>query len=235
MNSNITRIGFTLLSCVILTSCNPQQEIRVRPITEIPDNAMWEYRNDIEPVIEQYLLSHNDFIWDHDANSTPVCVFHNFDPRNWTSPYYLWVRCSTFSLKDGLIEEESGVSIPAVLLYPEEVSMLAPEHFTHQIPGSGSDYGKDIEKLFPEDIRKTMREIHDLVLIDLHYEMASKVMNTYAEFDPPFPWALKQNCSKDSDCMLPMSYAIRSNCPYGMQCKEEKCEVVCPDFEHPEI
>jgi hypothetical protein len=36
-------------------------------------------------------------------------------------------------------------------------------------------------------------------------------------------------CEQNSDCPLPMEYAIRSNCPYEARCVEEKCAVVCPE------
>ena len=35
-------------------------------------------------------------------------------------------------------------------------------------------------------------------------------------------------CSIDSDCKLPMSYAVISSCPYEMKCVDNKCTVICP-------
>jgi thiol-disulfide isomerase/thioredoxin len=35
-------------------------------------------------------------------------------------------------------------------------------------------------------------------------------------------------CSSDEECSLPMSYAIRSSCPYAMRCANSTCEVYCP-------
>jgi thiol-disulfide isomerase/thioredoxin len=35
-------------------------------------------------------------------------------------------------------------------------------------------------------------------------------------------------CNADSDCKLPMSYAIRSSCPFAMRCSNGSCEVYCP-------
>jgi len=42
---------------------------------------------------------------------------------------------------------------------------------------------------------------------------------------------LNNPCSVDSDCILPSSYFIRSDCPYEMKCIENKCTVICPPFE----
>jgi len=38
------------------------------------------------------------------------------------------------------------------------------------------------------------------------------------------------SCQVDGDCLLPLEYAVRSNCPYYSKCLENKCAVVCPDF-----
>ena len=37
-----------------------------------------------------------------------------------------------------------------------------------------------------------------------------------------------KSCSVNSDCKLPMSYAMRSSCPYEMKCVDDKCTVICP-------
>lgn len=42
---------------------------------------------------------------------------------------------------------------------------------------------------------------------------------------------INKPCSVDSDCKLPMSYAIRSSCPYKMKCVDNKCTVICPWHE----
>lgn len=35
-------------------------------------------------------------------------------------------------------------------------------------------------------------------------------------------------CESDSECILPMEYAIMSRCPYEARCVDNVCEVVCP-------
>jgi inhibitor of cysteine peptidase len=39
-------------------------------------------------------------------------------------------------------------------------------------------------------------------------------------------------CSEDSECEVPMHYAIRSNCPFGAACVNDECRVVCPLTYH---
>jgi hypothetical protein len=48
----------------------------------------------------------------------------------------------------------------------------------------------------------------------------------------------EQSCNTNSECKLPMEYAIQSNCPFGTACIDSKCKVVCPLTYHdpnPEI
>jgi hypothetical protein len=39
-------------------------------------------------------------------------------------------------------------------------------------------------------------------------------------------------CTRDDECQTPMSYLIRSNCPFGSKCVEGSCAVVCPQWTH---
>jgi hypothetical protein len=38
-------------------------------------------------------------------------------------------------------------------------------------------------------------------------------------------------CVGNSDCALPMMYAVRSNCPFEATCLNGECAVVCPDYQ----
>lgn len=39
---------------------------------------------------------------------------------------------------------------------------------------------------------------------------------------------INKSCSVSSDCRLPGSYALKSDCPYEMRCRDSKCTPVCP-------
>ncbi len=46
------------------------------------------------------------------------------------------------------------------------------------------------------------------------------------------------SCTSADECMLPMEFAIQSNCPFASVCIDSKCAVVCPLYAHdpnPEI
>jgi hypothetical protein len=40
------------------------------------------------------------------------------------------------------------------------------------------------------------------------------------------------SCTQQSECKLPMEYAIQSNCPFGVSCIDFTCKVVCPLYYH---
>jgi hypothetical protein len=42
-------------------------------------------------------------------------------------------------------------------------------------------------------------------------------------------------CSSNDGCVLPMSYAIRSMCPYSSECVDGRCEVVCSMYSHSRV
>ncbi|MFA7681445.1 MAG: hypothetical protein WCX61_00260 [Candidatus Peribacteraceae bacterium] len=192
------------------------------PITETVDRT-----TSIDPVIEAYLLSQEEFAWTTEDDGKHVCVFQHLTRERDISPFEVWVRCSEFVLRNGEIEEKSGLSIPVKLTYPDNISVLSVENFSYETPGSGSDYGPDIERIFSQESQEFMRVHHDRMLVDLQFVMGEKAIELFAEHNPSFPYSMKQNCYKDENCLLPMSYAVRSNCPYNMECREKKCEVVC--------
>jgi putative hemolysin len=42
---------------------------------------------------------------------------------------------------------------------------------------------------------------------------------------------LNETCLADKDCITPMNYLVRSDCPYTTKCIKGKCTVVCPKFD----
>ncbi len=42
----------------------------------------------------------------------------------------------------------------------------------------------------------------------------------------------RPECIKDSDCVTPGDYLIRSNCPFTSACIEGNCAVVCPSWNY---
>jgi len=55
---------------------------------------------------------------------------------------------------------------------------------------------------------------------------------TYTEVIETAADLIEKSCTNSSECMLPMEYAIRSNCPFGTACIEGSCAIICPIWEH---
>lgn len=50
--------------------------------------------------------------------------------------------------------------------------------------------------------------------------------------DPNADGNIGAECTDDTDCVTPMSYLIRSSCPFTSQCIDGSCAVTCPMMEH---
>ena len=104
-------------------------------------------------VIEEYLESQSDFVWQTTNDSYHACVFEQLGDEHSLFPLYLWVQCQEFKLTEDGYEQLSGVSVPVLIDYPNELSYYNLENFTHQSPRDGSLYEEDIKKIFPQKVR----------------------------------------------------------------------------------
>lgn len=100
--------------------------------------------------IREYLLSQNEFSWTTEAGSVRECAFADLNPEKELFPLELWVFCSEF--QNG--EELSGVSLPVLLDYPNELSFFNLEKFSHQIPRDGAFFADDVREIFSEIAQK---------------------------------------------------------------------------------
>ncbi|MFA5749754.1 MAG: DUF308 domain-containing protein [Candidatus Shapirobacteria bacterium] len=107
-----------------------------------------------DQVIKKYLVSQKHFSWKTVENSKNFCVFENLDSENEIFPLYLWVRCGEFIMENGEIKEESGISGPIKIDYPNELSFYDLERFSYEVAGNGSSYSKDIKRIFPLKIQE---------------------------------------------------------------------------------
>jgi hypothetical protein len=103
--------------------------------------------------IADYLATEEDFATNTRQDSHNFCVVENLDPERELFPLYVWARCGEFAKGDGNLKETSGVSLPAKIDYPNELSFYDPAQFTHEIPGSGAAYMEDVRRIFPEELQ----------------------------------------------------------------------------------
>ena len=145
--------------------------------TERPDEEILNAREAVtfsrNDAVIDYIKTQNDFVWLTEDDGQKFCVYENLNPENVLFPMYLWVRCSEYVVRDGELEEASGSYIPAKIDYPNELSYYDITKFSHTIPGSGSDYGKDIQKIFPKNVQVNLSN-HNIELLNSQLEELAK-------------------------------------------------------------
>ena len=111
--------------------------------------------NQAEKAITDYLLTQKCFSWKTTTDSRNFCVIENLNPtENGLFPLYVWVRCGEFILQNGKLKELSGKSVPAKIIYPNQLSFYDLDKFSYEVPGNGSLYSKDIKTIFPLNAQK---------------------------------------------------------------------------------
>ncbi|MFA5087377.1 MAG: hypothetical protein WC470_03715 [Candidatus Paceibacterota bacterium] len=129
-------------------------------------------------------------------------------------------KCEKNTIAPRLISD-SGISVPARLTKTETSFTLAK-------PLDGSGYSKSLREIFPAEFRdKLSQSRKDLSLISI--ARAETYFNVRAFFATEK--ILDFVCEKSADCPeVPGEYAMRSNCPFQMNCIDKKCVVGCYDF-----
>lgn len=130
------------------------------------DESVFTAGNDyLDSAIQDYLLSQEYFSWKTEDETRNFCIFEKLgSEKNGLFPLYLWVRCGEFVMWDNEIEETSGISTPAKIDYPNELSFYDPERFSHVAPGDGSKYSEDIKNIFPSDLQKKIKNFDSKII-----------------------------------------------------------------------
>ena len=119
------------------------------------NQALSDFGNDqLEQAVTDYLLTQELFSWKTNADSRNFCVIENLNPEDNLFPLYVWVRCGEYIAQDGKLKELSGSSVPARINYPNELSFYDLSRFSYEVPGDGSHYLEDIEKIFPANVQQ---------------------------------------------------------------------------------
>jgi len=110
----------------------------------------------LEKFITDYLLTQKSFSWKTTIDSRNFCVIENLNPeKDLLFPLYVWVRCGEFILQNGKLKELSGISVPAKIDYPNELSYRDLSKMSHEAP-NGSLYSKDIKTIFPSNVQEVI-------------------------------------------------------------------------------
>jgi len=129
----------------------------------------------VEKAITDYLLTQKYFSWKTTTDSRNFCVIENLNPKNDLFPLYVWVRCGEFILQNGKLKELSGISVPAKIDYPNELSFYDLSKFSYEVPRDGSLYSKDIKTIFPLNVQ---RQIADFNSANLNKKIESIALSS---------------------------------------------------------
>jgi len=120
----------------------------------------------IEKAISNYLLTEKHFSWKNRDDSHNFCTIENFKADKELFPLYIWAYCGEYVIEDGKLKTVSGLSGPAKIDYPNELSYYDLSKFSYEAPGDGSNYSKDVKTIFPEDVQQKIfdHDVDDLIL-----------------------------------------------------------------------
>lgn len=108
----------------------------------------------VEKSIAMYLVEQDAFIQKTASGGFDVCAIENLDPTNELFPVYVWAYCGEYTFQNGEMKNVSGSSVPVKVNYPNELSFYQMDRFSYEVPGDGSQYAKDVERIFPEKLRE---------------------------------------------------------------------------------
>jgi len=163
--------------------------------------------------ITDYLLTQKYFSWKTTTDSRNFCVIENLNPtEEGLFPLYVWTRCGEFILQNGKLKELSGLSVPAKINYPNELSFYDLNKFSYEVPRDGLLSSKDIKTIFPLNVQRQIADFD------------SKNINSRIEAIA-VDWFRTENSNKEICADL---------CGDGI-CQELVCMAIgCPCSETPE-
>ena len=124
-----------------------------------------------EKAIEQYLLTQKHFSWKNRDDSHTFCAVKNLQPEQELFPLYIWAYCGEYVIENDKLVTVSGSSGPTKIDYPNELSYYDLSKFSYEAPGDGSNYSKDIKRIFPSDVQQKIfdRDLGELIAKAEHY------------------------------------------------------------------
>ncbi len=87
-----------------------------------------------------------------------VCAYDNLEKENSSFPFSLWMNCTEFTKKDGKLETLGGMEGPVLVDYSGSLTDYDCQKMSYKMPGDGSFYWPDIEKIFSPVVRENIRK-----------------------------------------------------------------------------
>ncbi len=136
------------------------QQERIKEVSEKEERLFTLGNDQVDKAVQEYLLLQKIFSWRTMDESRNFCVFEKIDSENDLFPFYLWVRCGEFIMQNNKLQELSGMSGPAKIDYPNELSFYDLDKFFHTVPRAGSLYAEDIKNIFPLNLQKQINNFN---------------------------------------------------------------------------
>jgi len=202
--------------CVFIIFVFVLPKFSKKPIDEIIDtdssSSVSNYAVQRDDAIQTYLLSQKQFSWKTQEKSLNLCVFEQLDPKKELFPLPLWIRCGEFILEKTGVKELSGVSLPILLSYPNELSFFDETRFTHKAPRDGALYAGDIKTIFSADVQKSIASFEQKSLSTMIQTLARKTLEMNAT-KTPMTVTGKMICLSHKDTNGPQTL----ECAYGLR------------------
>ena len=129
-------------------------------------------------VVKTYL---EENIWKPNRNGKAFCAYEILGEEDGSNIYqYLWVKCKEYYLENGKLREGGGTSLPVVLVLQKENNIY--KVISHKVPRAGSLYREDIERLFPENIRRNKMFSNDVNYLNQRGVILKDKIKKEAEF-----------------------------------------------------
>jgi hypothetical protein len=109
----------------------------------------------VEESIVAYLLTQKDFSWKTVEDGKNFCTAGFLgSSEGGLFPLYVWTLCKEYTYRSGQLQERSGVSVPAQIDYPNEMSHYDVRWFIHAAAKDGSAYAASVKELFPPELQE---------------------------------------------------------------------------------
>ena len=128
-----------------------------------------------DEAIINYLLNQREFAWQTNENSKNECIFENLGNKDDLFPLSIWILCNEYKIENNKVLILSGISMPILIDYPNELSYFSTDKFTHEAPENGTLYGKSIKEIFPKNIQNKILNYDNYNNINAAFE--NKVLN----------------------------------------------------------
>jgi len=122
---------------------------------EVPININESEKENIKIYLEEN-------IWKPNRGGKTFCAYEILGEESGLDihQYYLWALCKEYYLENSKLREAGGTSLPVAITLQRESNTY--KVIGHEVPRNGSFYKEEIERIFPENIRRNKMFSNDV-------------------------------------------------------------------------